>query len=92
MEIMPTGYPKAYEMTKQIVQHLQSSFLSNSNLKAKYWLIDFIESHEGITYFIQVKAFKCSQTKSITKMKSLNRSKANLDKGKKFNIILLIEN
>lgn len=58
MEVMPTAYPKAYEMTKQIVNYLHSGFLSNSKLKPKYWLVDFIESHEGITYFLQVKSFK----------------------------------
>ena len=83
MEVMPTAYPKAYEMTKLIVHYLQSGFLANYKLKSKYWLIDFMESHEGITYFLQVKAFKWIQlkSKSIIRTKSLNRSKINFDKG-----------
>jgi len=69
MEIQPTSYPKAYEMTKDIIKTLQSNYLGKEKLKAKYWLLDFINSKDGITYFLQVKSFKCEQpnAKSISK-------------------------
>ena len=58
MEIKPTTYPDAYEMTKHIVKILQSNFLSKEKLKSKTWILDFIESKEAsVIYFLQVKAF-----------------------------------
>jgi hypothetical protein len=57
MEVKPTAHLGAYDMCKQIVESFKAQYLVKSELKAKYWLIDFIESSEGITYFLQVKAF-----------------------------------
>lgn len=76
MEVKPTAHPTAYDMCKQIVAILQAHYLSKDSLKGKYWLIDFIESFEGITYFLQVKAFDCVALKSkqVTKCKSLPRT------------------
>lgn len=80
MEIKPTSYPAAYEMSKKIVSQLQAHYLSKHKQKATYWLLDFIESFEGVTYFLQVKHFTLKQNKGIVRSKSLTKQELNKSK------------
>lgn len=77
MEVKPTAFPKALEMTNHIIKTLQLEYLSKENLKSNYWMLDFIESKEGHTYFMQVKAFACKppKAKSVPKFRSNSRRK-----------------
>lgn len=69
MEVNPTSRPSAFETCKILPKILQAHYLSKSNLKGKTWILDFIESWQGMTYFLQVKAYDAVQGKSKNKNK-----------------------
>ena len=52
----PKVYPEAEAMATSIVSALNGNYVEK-DYKSKYWIIDFLESVEGVTYFLQVKAF-----------------------------------
>ena len=61
MNWRPSVYPLAEKMSKDIARTLGSYFLSQG-YDMNHWIIDFIESIDGITYFLQVKSFKYTKT------------------------------
>lgn len=55
-------------MAKNIVQTLNSNFI-DKDFKAKHWIVDFIESVDGITYFLQIKEIKLERLDKIGMLK-----------------------
>lgn len=53
-------YPRAEKMAKTAVWVLESTYFINE-YRVKYWIVDFIESADGLTYFSQVKSFRCEK-------------------------------
>lgn len=57
MRCRPSVYPHAEQMAQDIARAFELNYI-RKDLDVKYWLIDFVESVDGILYFLQVKSFK----------------------------------
>ena len=55
-------YQSANKMANIVVKALENNYILGK-YKVDYWMIDFIESSDGLTYFLQVKSFKWENLK-----------------------------
>ena len=64
----PQVYPFAEKMARNLVQAIDSNFISK-DFKVKFWIIDFIESIDEQTYLLQIKSFKLEKINIIKRFK-----------------------
>lgn len=55
-------YQSAYKMANMMVKALENNYLVGK-YKVDYWIFDFIESSDGLIYFLQIKSFKWDRVK-----------------------------
>lgn len=61
-------YPRAEKWAKEAVSALDRSFFMGE-YRVKHWVVDFIESFDGLTYLSQIKSFKSEKIKKLNNIK-----------------------